>query len=444
MIARRYGIAAAALLVCSTALCADDWPQWFGPQRDGVWRESGILEKFPAGGPKVLWRVPIAGGYTGPAVAEGKLVVMDRQLAEGAKVQDERAIPHRPKAGIPGNERILCLDPATGKELWKYVYDCSYTVSYPAGPRCTPLIHDGKVYTLGTEGHLHALELATGKVLWAKDFNQAYNAKPPLWGHSAHPLLDGQRLICMVGGEGSAVVALDKDTGKELWRSLTAKEQGYCPPSIIEFGGKRQLIVWHSDGVFALNPETGKEIWGHPFKTYQNMAIAMPRRLGDKLFVTGYPQTAFLFQLKADPPGVDVVWKAERKLGFTSCFGTPFEVDGYLYGTDKGNVLTCIKADTGERTWQSYGWCKDKPRRTGGDLFLTRHGERFFLFTELGDLLIVKLSPKGYEEIDRTHLLEPTGLGFGQEVVWCAPAYAQRCMFVRNDKEIICVSLAAD
>ena len=438
-----------AVVLCGSGLAAaaaDDWPQWLGPQRDGIWRETGILEKFPPGGPKVKWRVAIAGGYSGVAVAGDRLIVMDRQLGEGAKVQDEKAIPHRPPGSIAGNERITCFNAHTGEQLWQHVYDCPYTVSYPAGPRCTPIVAGGKVYTLGTEGHLHCLDLVNGRVLWSKNFNTDYQAKAPLWGHSAHPLLDGQRLICMVGGPGSAVVAFDKDTGAELWRNLTAPEVGYCPPTLIELDGQRQLVVWHAAGVNGLEPESGKELWGHAFRTYQNMAIATPRLVGDKLFITGYPTTAFLFRLQSQPPAAEIVWKGDRKTGFFSCFATPFEVDGYLYGGDKGGKLVCIKLETGERMWESLDWAGGRSRNTGGDLFLTRVGasNRFFMFTELGDLYMVRLSPSGLEEIDKAHLLEPTGVGFGKDVVWNAPAYAHRCIYVRNDKELICFSLAAE
>lgn len=136
-----------ALFLFVTALHADDWPQWLGPQRDGVWRETGIVETFPEGGPKVLWRVKIQGGYTGPAVVDGKVYVMDRQVA------DQAAVPGSAFARgvIPGTERVLCLDAATGKRLWEHRYDCTYTMSYSTGPRCTPLVSDGKVWTLGAE-----------------------------------------------------------------------------------------------------------------------------------------------------------------------------------------------------------------------------------------------------------------------------------------------------
>lgn len=134
-------------------------------------------------------------------------------------------------------------------------------MSYPAGPRATPTVSGGKVYTLGTEGDLICFEAAKGKILWQRNFKEDYQVQTPMWGFTGHPLIDGQKLIYLVGGAGSVAVAFDKDTGKELWRALTAKEPGYCPPTIIEAGGKRQLIIWHPESVNSLDPETGKVYW---------------------------------------------------------------------------------------------------------------------------------------------------------------------------------------
>src|SRR6185437_16149616 len=133
------------LLTLPMSVRADDWPQWLGPQRDAIWRETGILDKFPPGGPKVRWRTPIGSGYSGPAVAQGRVYLTDRILDEGAKKPDN---PFR-SPPVAGKERILCLNEKTGELLWKHEYDCTYRISYADGPRATPLVHDGRVYTLG-------------------------------------------------------------------------------------------------------------------------------------------------------------------------------------------------------------------------------------------------------------------------------------------------------
>src|SRR3954470_15017694 len=150
------------LVLAASWLHADDWPQWLGPQRDAVWRETGIVEKFPAGGPPIRWRTPLAAGSPGPSVAEGFVYVMDRQLAAGASAPGNAF----QRGQIPGNERVLCLNEADGKIVWQHAYDCPYTVSYASGPRATPLVSGGKVYTLGAEGNLFCLDAKSGAVLW--------------------------------------------------------------------------------------------------------------------------------------------------------------------------------------------------------------------------------------------------------------------------------------
>ena len=248
---------AAVAVGCAISLRADDWPQWLGPERDSVWRETGIVRTFPAGGPPVVWRAAIGSGYSGPAVAQGRVFVLDHQVARGS----DKPANASASEGIPGVERIVCLNADDGKVLWRHEYDCPYTVAYPAGPRTTPVVSEGKVFSLGAEGNLVCLDATTGGVLWSRDFKADYKIKTPVWGFAGNPLLDGNKLICLAGGSNSTVIALDKNTGREIWRALSAKEPGYCSPVIFQAGGLRQLIVWHPESVNSLNPETGKVYW---------------------------------------------------------------------------------------------------------------------------------------------------------------------------------------
>jgi outer membrane protein assembly factor BamB len=433
--------------VAGTSVRADDWPQWLGPKRDGVWRETGIVDKFPADGPKVRWRTSIGAGFAGPAVAEGKVYLIDRVLAEGAKLP---ASPFDTRNAIPGKERVLALSEDDGRILWTYEYECPYKVSYASGPRATPLVAGGKVYTLGTEGNLVCLDATSGKVQWAHELKKDYGAKTPYWGFSAHPLLDGQKLICMVGGKGTTVAAFDKDSGKEMWRALSAKQPGYCPPMIYEAGGQRQLVVWDSEAVHGMNPETGSVYWTQPLDSYSGMSISTPRKEGDELFLTGYDGHSLMLRLDPQKPAAAVVWQGTKKKGMSSVFSTPFFEGGYIYGNNAGkdDSLVCIKAETGEILWQTKKPNKDAAAPSG-DTFIVKNGDRFFLFAEQGDLIIANLSPKGYEEISRAHVLEPTTAVSGgplknRIVVWSHPAFANKCIFARNDKEIVCVSLAAE
>jgi outer membrane protein assembly factor BamB len=443
-----------ALTVTASVTRADDWPQWLGPQRDGVWRETGILETFPPGGPKIRWRTPVGMGYAGPAVAKGRVYLTDRMLAGGTK-NPANAFA---RDVVNGTERVLCLDEATGKILWKHEYDCPYQVSYPAGPRTTPLVHDGKVYTLGTMGDLLCLDATTGKVLWSKNFPKDYGAPVPMWGFSANLLLEGDKLFSLVGGKGSVVVAFHKDSGNELWRALSAREIGYSPPMIFEAGGTRQLIIWHPDAVNGLDPETGKVYWTEPGYVQAGMSIATPRKAGDRLYVSSFYSGSILLQFASAKPAVNVVWKSktwgaksgserpDKTDGLHCVLSTPVLVDGYIYGVCSYGQLRCVKADNDERIWETLKATGkvDKPDERWANAFLVPQGNRFFLANEKGDLIIARLTPQGYDEISRAHLLEPTNLMAGRPVVWSHPAFANKSVYARNDKEIICVSLAAE
>jgi outer membrane protein assembly factor BamB len=435
---------------------ADDWPQWLGPQRDGVWRETGLLEKFPEGGPKVLWRTPIHGGYASPSVAAGRVYVADRVLNPGEKDPDNPFAA----TNAQGRERICCLDAKTGKLLWEHAYECRYRMSYPAGPRASPVVADGKVYALGAMGNLVCLDASTGKQIWAKDFMKDYKAPLPMWGFAAHPLLDGDKLICLVGGKGSVVVAFDKNTGAEKWRALSVEHSdvGYAPPMIYRAGGVRQLIIWHPEAVCSLNPETGASYWSEPFTSRANLSIPTPRLEGNHLFITAFYNGSMMLELAPDKPAATVLWTRKGRAetpketdGLHSIMPTPVLKDGHIYGVCSYGELRCLKMADGSRVWMTRKpTCPtDEPVRWA-NAFIVPQGDRYFLANELGDLIIAKLSPLGYEEIDRAHILEATYnlTAFrdsrARRVVWSHPAFADRCMFARNDKEIVCVSLAAE
>jgi len=210
-------VALSALFSLLSSAAAADWPQWMGPERDGVWREQGILDQFPTNGLAVRWRVPVNRGYCGPVVAGDRVFLLDRP-----KAATNSSLP-----ATTASERVLCLDANSGSNVWEHSYACEYRIAYPSGPRATPVIAAGRLYALGAMGDLLCLDARDGKVIWERHFLKDFGLKaPPVWGYAAHPLLDGDRLICLVGGSNSAVVAFHKGTGKELWRALTAVEIG--------------------------------------------------------------------------------------------------------------------------------------------------------------------------------------------------------------------------
>jgi len=424
----------------SSLVHADDWPQWMGPGRDNLWREQGVIDTIPATGLKTLWRTPVHGGYSGPAVAHGRVFVMDYVHSSGELKNNPNSRSQR-----QGRERVLCLAAEDGQIHWVHEYDCPYEISYPAGPRCTPTVDENRVYTLGAEGHLFCLDIETGQVIWSKDFRKDFSATIPLWGCAAHPLVYGDLLLCVVGGEGSVAVAFDKHTGAERWRALTAKEQGYCPPTVIHSAGIDQLLIWDAEHLNSLNPLTGEVYWSFPLVAEFGMAISAPQLSGKYLFASAIGPAGGLFELAQDRPGIREVWKGTRKSGVACANSTAFLRDGVVYGVDcHSGGLRAVDMRDGSWLWETFQPTTGTRRAGNATAFMVAHNDRFFLFSETGDLIIAKLSKEKYDELGRFHLLEPTGEAFGRSVVWNAPAFANRCCYVRNDAELICVSLRAE
>lgn len=427
-------------LVCVLLLCgnlsAEDWPQWMGPNRDGVWNEPDVLKDFQTGAPKVVWRKPIHGGYAGPAVVGSRVFVTD-YITKGDTSPD----PGK-RNELQGTERVLCLDAATGAQLWKHEYPCPYKISYPAGPRCTPTVVDGKVYALGAEGNLWCLTADKGDVVWSRELKQDYQTDAPYWGFSSHPLVDGRFLYCVVGGEGSAAVAFDKDTGQELWKSLTAANVGYSPPTLVEAGGRKQLVIFHAESVNGLDPTTGKPLWSVPLDVQYQMPIMAPRQSGDLLYAGGVGNKSVLLDLSTDK--ATEVWRGQNTAGIYSVCSTPI-VDGEtMYGVCTNGELRGVEFKTGKRLWETFGPTTGNRRANSGTAFLVRNPkvDRYYLMSETGNLVVARLSPRGYEELGKAKLLDPTTDAFGRLVVWSHPAFANKRMYARNDKEILCVSLS--
>lgn len=420
---------------------ADDWPQWLGPNRDGVWHETGMIDKFPEKGATIKWRAPVGLGYSGPAVAKGRVFLTDYQREAGNTANDPGT-----RRSLNGKERVLCFDIETGKQEWEQAYSCQYNISYPSGPRATPTVDNDKVYSLGAEGNLVCLNANDGSVVWSKDLKKEYHIDAPLWGFCGMPLVDGPRLICLVGGPGSVVVAFDKETGRELWKALTATEPGYCPPSIIEAGGVKQLMIWHAQSINSLNPETGEVYWTVPLKPEYGMAIAIPQKHGDFLYASAIGNISALLKLDQQKPAAQVVWRGNQNTAMFSANSTPIiDEAGVLYGADcRNGQLRAMNLETGARLWETFAATTGTRRGQHGTAFVVRNGDRYVIFSETGDLIFARLSAKSYEEISRAHVIDPTGECFGREVVWSYPAFANRCVFCRNDKELVCVSLAAE
>ena len=448
-------LAFSLVLLSCTVAAADDWPRWLGEKGDSVWREDGIVDTFPATGLKTLWTTNIGGGFGGPAVADGRVFVADwlpmqadgKLAASGVITEDTKADPWK-KTSRSGKERVLALDAKTGKILWKFEYDCPYTTAknYATGPRTTPTVDGDRVYSLGTEGNLVCLEAATGKCLWQKDFKKEYGLKTAIWGWSCHPLVDGDKLICIAGGKGTSVVAYDKKTGKTLWTALSSSEPGYSTPSIYEVAGKKVLFAWLDKTINMLDPETGKKYWSLPTKAQFAMSIITPRVYGDQLYLAAAGKEGFMLKLGPELTDVEVVWDTSKSKGAFCPMSTPLLYEGNYYSDSETGAYFCFDAKTGKQKWQTFDVLGIKRPRKYGNTFTVLHdppsGKRkLVLITEAGELVFAKLTDKGYEEISRTKIIEPTTPIWGRKVVWVHPAFANKTIYFRNDKEIVAVSL---
>lgn len=411
-------ISLAPLCLLAAAARGDDWPQWRGPRRDGVWAETGILKSLSADGLAVRWRAAGGPGWSSPVVAHGRVYLTDAELK-------------KPKA----KERAHCFDEATGKPLWTFAYDVTYPDwAFPErGPTATPVLQDSKLYTLGNKGDLYCLDARRGQVLWKRNLEKEYAVQE--FAFNASPLIEGNLLIVCIGSfpgsQASSVLALDKGSGKEVWKVPTGGLTN-SSPLVIRAGGKRQLIVWAQDGVYSLDPAMGKVYWRARMNTPAASAVTTPVFDKDRLLLSG-------LMLKLDPekPAAKVLWPdtkavARRILSVTS---TGLIQGGHVFSAKSSGELVCLDAGTGRQVWAT-----DKVTKLGSGacIHLTPNGDGVFLHTDRGELIRAQLTARGYREISRTLLLAPTG----KEKAWAAPAYANRQVFARNNQELICVSLA--
>jgi outer membrane protein assembly factor BamB len=375
-----------------------------------------------------VWTAKVGAGYAGPAVADGRVFVSDRLADDNL-------------------ERVLCVDADTGKELWKHQYEAPYSISYPLGPRATPTVDGDRVYVLGAVGHLFCFNAKNGKVIWQKHLPTDFGTEIPAWGTAAAPLVDGDQVIVLAGGKPRRmVVSLDKHTGDERWAALDGKEPGYCPPVILEYGGMRQLIIWHPAAVVGLDPKSGESLWEVPFAVESGLSIPMPRKLGNRLFLTSFYNGPLMLDLGDNGRTPRVLWRGSpnnteiKNDSLHSIMCTPVVTKDFIYGVGSYGELRCLETSTGRKVWETHA-------ATGRDrwwnAFLIPQGERTILCNEQGDIIFARLSGNGYEELDRAKLIEPTAPIGRRMTVWSHPAFAMGSVFARNDGELIRVSLTA-
>ena len=411
-----------------------DWPEWRGRGRLGVWQETGALAHFPADGLDVVWRGRVGAGYAGPSVSGGYVFVTEF-------LSDQ------------GTEALVAFDRATGKRAWTLRWPADYTgIQYASGPRATPTVDGGRVYALGAAGTLVCARIADGTRLWTRDFASEFATEVPPWGMSGAPLVHSDFLIAIVYGQPDAkVVAFDKLTGKEAWRALSSEDSGpgYSQPILIEHDGLATLIVWHAGGLAAIEPTSGAIRWERTFRTRLETPIATPVWRTPHLLVSAFFNGSRLYRVGKST--ASLLWSGGSDSGVQTdglhaLMNSPVVDGDYIYGICSYGQLRCLRLSTGERVWETQAVTRERARNASA--FIVRNGGRYFISNDRGELIIAKLTPGGYEEVDRTQLIRPTSPpGARREmgaVHWSHPAYAGQSVFVRNDEEILRASLAPE
>ena len=370
----------AALCLSAGALAAADWPQFLGPNRDGSSPETGLLQAWPEKGPPLLWQKDVGEGYSGPVIAGGKLILFHR---------------------VGDKDVVACLDAATGKERWKFAYATAYQdeLGKGDGPRATPVIAGGRVYTLGAQGRLHCLELDSGKKVWDRGLVEEYKVPPSYFGIGTTPLVEGGIVLVNVGGKKAGIVAFDAATGKEIWRA-TDDGASYASPVAATLGGKRTGVFFTRQGVVLLDPKTGAVRYTKRWRARYNASVnaATPLIIGDLLFFsTCYETGALLLKVGADK--VEEVWSGDEQM--SNHYATCVHHKGFLYGfhgrQEPGAALRCVELKTGKVRWTET--------RYGCGSMVLADGQLLIL-TERGDLVQAEPTPAAYREKARASVFD--------------------------------------
>ena len=407
-------LAAALSLACLPCQGAD-WPNWRGLNQAGTWQDVRLPEKFTPENVTTKWRVKIGGGYSGIAVSNGKVLTMDRPMGKET-------------------ERVICMDPESGQLLWQWEYKTAYgDLDYNNGPRATPTVRDGFVYTLGASGIIHCLSLADGERAWSVDCEASLQAKRPIWGHASSAVVQGDLVYFHIGGRPEAtLIALEKKTGEVRWKAL-ADRSGYSTLLPVAMHDKAQLLAFTADNLASVSPETGKLIYKTPFKTSNyDVAIISPVVTGNSVFVSGYWDGSALFNID-DKLQPTTAWTTKA----LSCLmATPLHRDGYLYALDKRTGLLCLSLANGKVIWKDGHKMTTKERNPHASMVWGEKKKGLaVILNARGDLILARLSPQGYSEKGRVHLLDGRW-------IWSHPAFSGQDVFARSDTEIIRVRIS--
>ncbi len=390
-----------ALVVCllssaASAQAVGDWPQWRGPNRDGISKETGLLKQWPASGPTLVWKAKGAGaGYSTVAISNGRLFTL----------------------GLRGNrEFVISFDVATGKEVWATPHGGAYRDSRGDGPRGTPTVDGNTLYALGGNGDLSALDTRTGRVLWALNLLEKFGGKNITWGISESPLVMGEKLIVNPGGPGASIVALNKKDGSLLWKSQS-DQAGYSSGMPVQIGSTTQVVIFTHARAVGLDVKDGKLLWEYPRAANDVANVATPVVRGNRVFISSdYGTGAGMVEIKADGRAQEVYFTKDMRNHHSSSV----LIGDYLYGFSS-SILTAMKFDTGEVAWRD---------RSVGKGSLTFADGNLYCLSENGVVGLVEATPTGYHEKGRFRIPQeslPT---------WSHPVVAGGRLYLRDQDTI--------
>ena len=447
-----------------------DWPYFLGPEETGISAETGLIDEFPRQGPPLLWEKKIGTGYSAPSVLGNRLV-----------------IHHRPDDDGPGKEVIECVEADSGKPLWKYEYPSDFRdpYGYNNGPRCSPLLTSKYCYTFGAQGKLYCLTLDKGKEVWHRDCLKDFDVPPGFFGVGATPILEGDKLIVMVGGKpNSGMVAFDPETGKTLWQNVgkdvwdgtstgwerlpvykwrgNEKLSSYSSPIAATIHGKRHLLCLMRQGLVSLNPDDGSVNFKYWFRSLLRDSVnaARPVVVGDKIFLSAaYQVGSALLEVNPNGKSYKELWRDPTNM--MTHWSTSIFHDGYFYGFsgrhERGATMRCVKLSDGKIMWETDGTSpvadKVKPNQITGKFQWIDTGKpapwpfygrgsailadnKFIVLGERGTLAIVKVDPEKFSEVCRTSFPQIT------YPAWAAPVLAHKKLYLRSESHLICLDFA--
>jgi outer membrane protein assembly factor BamB len=421
---RLLALAVCLALAGPALLSAADWPQWRGPNRDDISKDTGLLKTWPAGGPKLRWTCETTGrGYSGPAVVGDRLYILGSR--------DEKT------------DLVICLDTNTGLEVWATEFAPFFENGWGGGPRGTPTVADGLVYALGPRGDLVCVDARTGQKRWQKSLST--NMRSQMmggWGYSESPLIDGDRLVYCPGGAEGTMAALNKQTGDVVWRSKELTDKA-CYASIVvsEAGGVKQYVTQTENAIVGVAANDGRLLWRHPVPEFRTAVIPTPVVSGDLVFATaGYGVGATLLKLSAGEQGgvkAEKVYGLDRDM--VNHHGGVVLLDGHVYGYSDRLGWVCLELPTGKVVWEEKTARSDKGLEKGSityaDGFFYCYGER------TGNLVRIEATTAGWKEAGRFALPRKTSLPRKNGAIWTHPVVANGKLYLRDLDLLFCFDL---